>query len=250
MYCYDPTKEYFCFPAEEIFPQDVKPNVAVNSKVVTCLTSPIVSLPVTLTYDKGRRRHTLACYPQKTSKRSLRDELLRTIAAKEMRSRSSQMLADVRRTSLSLENVKKMNESKHVRRSSLVHDVIHTDHEATRERRMSATNRKMSLITDVTYRTPEKKPKPATLKVLVSGKSKKTILIVPEIDGKAEREKELRALKFSEGGTAARLAAKETHLKHEREKATSKTQLVSQDDKTTTIEKWRLKCLRLMNKKQ
>lgn len=238
------------FAAEEIFPQDITSSLVGQNQIITCLTSPIVSLPVTLTYDKGRRRHTLAGYPQKTSKRSLRDELLRTIAAKEMRSRSSQMLASVRQTSLSLENVKKNNQSKHVRRSSLVHDVVHIDHETIKERRITDADRKQSLVMDVKYRTPETKSKPAILKVLASGKSKKNIINAPAIDSKAERERELRALKFSEGGTAARLAAKETHLQHEREKATSKTHLVKQEEKTTKIEKWRLKCMRLMNMRQ
>ncbi|KAK3724974.1 hypothetical protein QZH41_005875 [Actinostola sp. cb2023] len=158
---------------EEIFPKNVTP-LRGNEKEVTCLTSPIVSLPVTLTFDKGRRRHTLAGHTKyETSKRrvSLRDELLRTIAAKEMKSKSSQMLADVKRKSMSLENVKKMNESKHIRRNSLVHDIIHIDHEATRERRMSMTNRKPSLVADVVYTPPSMQPRqqPQRLQFLDGG---------------------------------------------------------------------------------
>lgn len=223
--------------------------------MVTCLTSPIVSLPVTLTYDKGRRRHTLAGYPAKKDKSkrriSLRDELLRTIAAKEMKSRSSQMLADVERSSKSLENVKKMNESKHVRRNSLVHDVINIDHKATQERRMSMTNRKASLVTDVTYKTPEPKPKSAILKFLVSGKNKKEVVMTTaEIDGRTDREKELKALKFSKAGNAARMAAREAHQEHERQKLAEETQVIHEDEKTSRLEKWRLKCMRLLNKKQ
>lgn len=238
---------FFLLPEEEIFPQNVTP-VHDKKKITTCLTSPSISLPVTIAFDKERRRHTLAGDQYENTKKRgpIRDELLRTIAAKEVRSKSSLMLAEAQSKTMSLENVKKMNQFKHVRRHTLVQNVINIDHQETKERRMSATNRKASLVSDVSYKTPSSRK----LKFLVSGKSKKEIVMTAEdISGKDEREKELRALKFSEAGNAARMAAKESHAKHVKQKLATEEQCnSSQEEKSTRLEKWRAKCMRLLNK--
>ena len=241
----------FSTPAEEVFPEVTPVRAKIGtSKIVTCLTSPLVSLPVTIKFDKGRRRHTITLHGHKRSQRrvSLRDELLRTMAAKEMRSRSSQMLAEEMKQCKSLENVKKMNANVHVRRNSLVHDVLHVDHKVASERRLSSVNRKPSIVSDVTFHPRDARTSPQ--KLLWKSQSRKAILHAHDVIGRAEREQELASLKFSKAGSAARRAAQEAHKENEKNKRPSLAGLTTLfEEKREKFEKWRDKCKRLLNKK-
>jgi hypothetical protein len=171
------------------------------------------------------------------------------MAAKEMKTKSSQMLAEEMKKSMSLENVKKMNASKHVRRTSLVHDVLHVEHDVARERRMSTINRKPSLVADVTYHPADSWAKTLPQRLQFLGKSQSRKAIEGEA-GRCERERELASLKFSKAGNAARMAAQDTHKEHERSKRTYSVvpTTVEHDDKASRLEKWRMKCMRLLNK--
>lgn len=169
------------------------------------------------------------------------------MAAKEMRSKSSLMLAEEMKKCKSLENVKKMNAVKHVRRSSIVHDVLHVDHDVARERRLSTVNRKPSIVTDVTYHPQESRISPKQL--LGTKQNRKAILHEDVVGGRSERDKELATLKFSKAGTAARMAAEETHKEHEKNKRPSLAGLPHVDDVMNKLEAWREKCKKLLNKK-
>lgn len=211
-----------CFSEEETYPApaEVKPvqaKIGEKAKrgVITCFTFATPAY-VTKQTDQGRR-HTISGHEihDKSYRANLRDDLLRSLAQKEMRSRSVQITEEEKKGPPE----ESFNRQKSRRRSSLVTDVITattslSQHKSERRRSSLApgvikfdskdTNSGGSLVR---YRASLNTSIPNKLEIV---KARTTDNPVP--CGRETRMKEIAQLKYTSAARAAKMAFQEAHI--------------------------------------
>ena len=191
-----------------------------NRGMVTCFT---FTAPANVTKQTNEgRRHTISGHEihDKSHHASLRDDLLRSLAQKEMRSRSMQK-TEVEKKALPEES---FNRQKSRRRSSLVTDVISA---VVSPSKHQPEQRRASLVSDVTKFDAKTTNRRGSL---VKYQENVTTLLPNKLDivkkrksdnpervpgGRDTRMKEIAKLKYTSAARAAKLAFKEAHISME-----------------------------------
>lgn len=191
-----------------------------NRALVTCFT---FAAPAFVAKQSNQsRRHTISGFEihDKSHSASLRDDLLRSLAQKEMKSRSLQKIEEEKKE-LPEESY---NRHKTRRRSTLVTDVL----TAVSPSKHKPGERKASLVTDVIKcdaNTAQRrvslaesqenvnKPLPSELKIVKPRTTADKRARVP--GGRESRLKEIAKLKYTSAARAAKMAFHEAHISME-----------------------------------
>lgn len=211
-----------CFPEEEAYPVDVKQvHVKIGEKpnrgMVTCFTFAAPAF-VAKQNDQGRR-HTISGFEihDKSYRVSLRDDLLRSLAQKEMKSRSLQKIEEEKKE----QPEESYNRHQTRRRSTLVTDIL----TAVSPSKHTPGDRKASLVSDVVKFDPNSaqrrgslagtqenlnKPPPSKLEFVKPRTTADKRARVP--GGRQSRLKEIDKLKYTSAARAAKMAFQEAHI--------------------------------------
>lgn len=192
-----------------------------NRGMVTCFTFAAPSYVMKQT-NQGRR-HTISGFEihDKSYRASLRDDLLRSLAQKEMKSRSLQKIEEEKKA---LPAEEAFNRQKTRRRSTLVTDVLTA---AVSPSKHKPEQRRASLVSDVIKFDPKtanrrgslaenqenlNKPSPNKLEI-VKARTTDNRKRVP--GGRESRLKEIAKLKYTSAARAAKMAFQEAHISME-----------------------------------
>ena len=221
-----------CFSEEEAYPVEVKqvqPKIVekANKGMITCFTT--FAAPTYVTKQTNQvRRHTISgheIHDDKGYRASLRDDLLRSLAQKEMRTRSLQKTEEEHKAPPE----ESFNRQKSRRRSSLVTDVVTASTSLSQHK---TEQRKSSLVCDVIkfeskinnsggslvrYQANVNASIPSKLEILKARTNEAT----PMPDERDTRMKEIAKLKHTSGAKAAKMAFQEAHLSMRANRRTS-----------------------------
>lgn len=213
-----------CFSEEEAYPVEVKqvqPKIVEKSKgrMITCFNTFAAPTYVKKQTNQGRR-HTISgheIHDDKSYRANLRDDLLRSLAQKEiMRTRSMQKTVEEKKAPPE----ESFNRQKSRRRSSLVTDVVTA---ATPPNQHKTEQRRSSLVCDVIkfeskvnnsggslvrYQANVSTSIPSKLEILKA----RTTGDSPIPSNRETRMKEIAKLKYTSAAKAAKLAFQEAHL--------------------------------------
>ena len=228
---------------EESYPVDVQPihpKIGLKPKVVTCFTFAAKSYLPKQKHDPGRR-HTISGFEihDKHYGLNLRDDLLRDLAQKEMKSKSLHKVEE-EKNALPAES---FNRHKKWRRCTLVTDVLQTV-TPPKEKKNEPYQRKASLVSDVIkfhpktaaerratlavskanfLKPPQNQPE-TMMEERTNSPAKSQNVHEPATNQRAEsprkrmpggresRFKEVAKLKYTSAARAAKLAFKEAHI--------------------------------------
>lgn len=212
------------FAEEEAYPVDVtqvqaKISEKTNRGIVTCFT--FAGTTYVTKQTKQGRRHTISGYEihDKCYRPSLRDDLLRSLAQKQMKSSSLHKLEEEKKPLPE----EAFNRQKSRRRSTLVTDVITA---ALQPSKQKAEQRRASLVSDVIKFDPKTTSSfaagnqenwntslPQKLEIVKACKSDNRERMVP--GGRESRLKEIAKLKYTSAARAAKMAYREAHISME-----------------------------------
>lgn len=211
---------------EESYPVDVKQVQAKigekpNRGMVTCFT---FAAPVHLAKQKDHgRRHTISGFEihDKTYRMSLRNDLLRSLAEKEIKSRSLHTMEEEEKKELPKESYNRHHTR---RRSTLVTDVL----TAKSPSKHNLGKRKASLVSDVIKFDPRtaprrgssagtqqeniNKPSPGKMEFVKQKQPTKVSKRGHMPGGPQSRLKEIAKLKYTSAARAAKMAYQEAHI--------------------------------------